>query len=159
MTSTISYQPQETKFCNTCNHTKLTSNFYKDVSKPDGFSTQCKICKSKANNSWKQSNQLQNSASKKAWRENNKSKVNANNAKRRATKLQATPGWCEVEQIKELYTQSEVITEETGILHHVDHIVPLQSDIVSGLHCLANLQIIPAVDNLSKNNHHWPDMP
>lgn len=28
-----------------------------------------------------------------------------------------------------------------------------------GLHCEDNLQILPALDNLSKGNRHWPDMP
>lgn len=54
--------------------------------------------------------------------------------------------------IKVIYLACEAITASTGIEHHVDHIVPLQGESVSGLHVWWNLQIIPAKENLSKSN-------
>ena len=51
--------------------------------------------------------------------------------------------------IQELYLEAQHQTETTGIEHHVDHIWPLS---VGGEHRMFNLQIIPATENLSKNN-------
>lgn len=88
-----------------------------------------------------------------------KSYANRKNAGRRAAKLQATPKWASEALILAIYEECQLLSEETGIPHHVDHAVPLISDIVCGLHCEDNLQILPALDNLSKGNRHWPDMP
>jgi hypothetical protein len=93
------------------------------------------------------------------WRQANPGKVKAIKAKRRAAKLQATPLWSETESIAEIYATAIELTKSEGITYHVDHIVPLQSDLVCGLHCLANLQILTKRENLRKSNLHWPDMP
>lgn len=82
-----------------------------------------------------------------AWQKENPGKANAQRAKRRATKLQATPSWAETDLIREFYVNCPA-----G--HHVDHIVPLQGRKVSGLHVLANLQYLTASENLSKSNKH-----
>jgi hypothetical protein len=77
---------------------------------------------------------------------------NAQNAARRAAKLQATPRWANFEAIKEVYRQCAERTRLTGEKQHVDHIYPLISDEVCGLHVAANLQILSASDNLKKSN-------
>lgn len=47
----------------------------------------------------------------------------------------------------------------TGIKHDVDHVVPLRSKLVCGLHNEFNLAVIPASENRSKGNRYWPGMP
>ncbi|MFZ4708219.1 MAG: hypothetical protein ACOYMH_00065 [Zwartia sp.] len=82
----------------------------------------------------------------------NAAKVNAKNNNRRADKLLRTPKWANLLEIESIYKECQKISKETGILHHVDHIVPLKGKIVSGLHWEDNLQIIPAKLNMQKNN-------
>ncbi len=80
----------------------------------------------------------------------------ANARYRQAMKLLRTPPWVtstERSQIASLYLQARQLTKETGIQHVVDHIIPLQGKLVSGLHCLANLQILTAAANRVKWNH------
>lgn len=70
-------------------------------------------------------------------------------------KMRNTPVWSDNVEINKLYKLAASVTRETGVPHHVDHIVPLQGEYVSGLHVSWNLQVIPAKDNLSKGNK-WP---
>jgi len=78
---------------------------------------------------------------------------------RRAAEKQATPAWANRKAMLAIYAEAVRLTELTGVEHHVDHIVPLQSPWVCGLHCEANLRIIPSYENQSKSNRWWPDMP
>jgi hypothetical protein len=79
--------------------------------------------------------------------------------KRYATKRQAAPAWASVEAMCALYEQADALTRETGERYEVDHIVPLQSKLVCGLHCEANLRVVKVGENRSKGNRWWPDMP
>lgn len=65
-----------------------------------------------------------------------------------------TPPWSNRAKIKKIYAECKRISIETGNVHHVDHIVPLQGKLVCGLHVHYNLQILTAFDNLSKSNKH-----
>lgn len=91
--------------------------------------------------------------SKRDYKKKNPSKNTELSNRRRAQKLNATPSWYESELVAMVYEKSR----EYGF--HVDHIVPLLSDKVCGLHCWHNLQIISPMDNYKKGNLTWPDMP
>lgn len=89
------------------------------------------------------------------YRRNNKHKAANISAKRRARKLLRTPKWLTKEhflEIESLYEQARNLTKLTGEDHHVDHIIPLKGDMVSGLHVPWNLQILHYKENLSKSN-------
>ena len=94
-----------------------------------------------------------------AYKNAHRAEYSAHAARRRASKLQATPAWANDFFIQEIYALAQLRTKLTGVKHHVDHIVPLQSKLVCGLHVEYNLAVIPARDNLHKSNRSWPDMP
>ena len=89
----------------------------------------------------------------------NPGSVNAGTAKRRAVKCQATPSWANEFFINEAYRLAKLREMTVGGKWQVDHIVPLRSKFVCGLHCEANLQVIMAAENIRKSNRHWPEMP
>ena len=106
---------------------------------------------------WKAKNPDKVAAEKKQYKARNQHKFNAYNGKRRAAKLLRTPKWLTADDlfmIEEAYHLAKLRTELTGISWHVDHILPLQGRKVSGLHVPANLQVIPAKENLKKSNRH-----
>jgi 5-methylcytosine-specific restriction endonuclease McrA len=79
----------------------------------------------------------------------------AHAAKRRAALAMATPVWLtkdHVRQIELIYAERDRVTKETGVDHHVDHIIPLRGKGVTGLHVPWNLQVIPAIQNVKKGN-------
>jgi carboxypeptidase C (cathepsin A) len=63
-----------------------------------------------------------------------------------------TPVWADMDAINTIYKQASRRSQIEGRLYHVDHIVPLNNPLVSGLHVQDNLQIILASENLSKSN-------
>ena len=55
----------------------------------------------------------------------------------------------ENKKILEIYKECVRISEETGIPHHVDHIIPISK---GGKHHPDNLQILTATENIRKSN-------
>jgi len=86
---------------------------------------------------------------------NNKLPYFVRAAERRANKLSATPHWLTADDKKWIawhYRHAKAMQDLTGIVHHVDHIIPLQGKLVCGLHTPYNLQVIPAAENIGKGN-------
>jgi hypothetical protein len=90
-----------------------------------------------------------------SYRQNNKERYAGLSARRRARKSNATPTWLTPDHHAEMlrfYEEAARLTVETGVIHHVDHIVPLQGKNICGLHVPWNLQVITMAENCSKGN-------
>ncbi len=79
------------------------------------------------------------------WQIRNRGRRNAYEILRRTRKILATPTWVDVEQLNNIY-----INCPKGM--QVDHIIPLKSKVVCGLHVPWNLQYLTASENASKGN-------
>jgi len=80
-------------------------------------------------------------------------KANVSTYKRRHR--EATPPWLTLEDrhaIRALYLHAQQMTRITGERYVVDHIVPLRSPEVCGLHVPWNLRVITQAANLQKSN-------
>jgi len=84
---------------------------------------------------------------------------NARYLARCAAKRTSKPLWANNFFIMEAYRLRKLREKICGGKWHVDHIVPLKSPIVCGLHWEGNLQVIPGAENFSKSNKRWPNMP
>lgn len=151
-------------YCPDCDCIKLKTDFYKNSARKNNCSTYCKECmkfrsmqylihnKEKRNEygkEWRKNNPDKARNSYLNWKKENKDRVNANNAQRRAAKLQACPKWLshkQKEEIISLYKNAQILNM------HVDHIIPLRGENVSGLHVPWNLQLLPSSENCRKSN-------
>lgn len=164
------------KTCSKCKTEKSFNEFHSNKNNKDGFQYQCKKCRketcaksflkryaenkeemrSKATEYyWKNRNtQLQKL---KRYRESSKGKATRCSLQRQreSIKFNRTPKWADIEKIKAYYDICSFFNEVNGyIKYHVDHIIPLKGNKVSGLHVHSNLQILPAKENMSKGNRY-----
>lgn len=90
------------------------------------------------------------------WRERNRDWYLARSAQyaaaRRTIVKRATPAWANKFFIGEIYHLSQLRSKYLGVPHDVDHIVPLQSPVVCGLHVEHNLRVVPRRENIRKGN-------
>lgn len=113
------------KYCARCDTVFFLEEFRKNKRTNSGYNTYCKSC------------HLDTTASTQVGRQSNY----------RGSKLERTVPWSELEQIKDFCNKCP-----SG--YHVDHIIPLNGELVSGLHVLSNLQYLPASENCSKSNSY-----
>jgi len=134
---------------------------------------------------WARANRVHKNNKAREWKKNNKDKIKASNNSYMATEKakilrsksaaaryklnpekhkakasaycsrvrHSTPVWEDKKHILKYYQMA------TRLGLEVDHIVPINSKLVCGLHCLANFQFLNRKDNASKGNRFWPDMP
>ena len=98
-----------------------------------------------------------NADRKKIYKSRHKHLTNANASKRRAALLQRIPIWqTEFDEfkIKCIYSVAAMLSRVNNEPWTVDHIIPLQGKIVSGLHVPSNLQFMRARENEAKRNKY-----
>ena len=71
--------------------------------------------------------------------------------RRQVQKKNACPPWADQSAILAIYKKCRQAAKDTGIAHHVDHIIPLQGRYVRGLHIAENLQILTSYENRHKS--------
>ena len=152
------------KVCSKCGATKALHMLNKDKGGIRGKKPYCRSCQNEAAKSyrsknkelcnqraseWRKANKEKTAKDLKEWKLKNKDRVNCNNAKRRAMRVDQTPELTQEEQkrIENLYWMARDLKAVSGQDYHVDHITPL---VRGGLHHPDNLQILPADLNLQK---------
>jgi hypothetical protein len=111
------------KICSKCGALLNIDDFWKDSTRLAGCNDYCKSCMKPLN------------------REAHRSVT----AKYNASKLNRTPVWANLEEIKRFY-------DNCPDGYQVDHIIPLQGKLVSGLHVHTNLQYLTPEENRIKSN-------
>lgn len=163
------------KTCTKCGEAKPLTAFAKSTghkSAKSGLRPCCKDCCNAWSREWRAQNPDKMKAARTKWSEENPGadkercakwraenpdKNRAKASKNRAARIQRTPPWADHGKINAVYAEQQRYLE-LGIEVHVDHIVPLQGELASGLHTHDNLQLLLAPDNCGKKNK-LPDDP
>ena len=166
------------KQCTRCLELKPITSFYvQTVNSKDGYQSHCKQCDNARKKAWINANpekakkhvktSEQNRLHKPQRREYRKilkktphmrASNNASYAKRRAAKLQRTPKWLteqDLKVMKAFYSIAQMLSKVNNEVWHVDHKIPLQGSLVSGLHVPGNLQLMRGIENETKRNEYY----
>lgn len=143
------------KYCYECNNLLSIDKFNLNKSRKSGLDNRCKKCASEYHQIHHQKNKDYINSKHRDHYYNNKEYYINKDAKRRAVKLNAIPSWYNKDmdlEIKNIYAEKDKLNKESGIIYHVDHIIPLCGKNVCRLHIPDNLQVITAEQNLQKGN-------
>ncbi|MGE0465342.1 MAG: hypothetical protein AB7P44_02715 [Steroidobacteraceae bacterium] len=105
-----------------------------------------------ARKAWEERNPAAALESFKRYRERNRAKIRARLAVSKEGREKRRVLWANQDAILDIYRQAELMTQTTGRLHVVDHVIPLQGRTVSGLHVETNLRVIEHHENAQKHN-------
>lgn len=109
-------------------------------------------CRRRARAAWEARHPERRKKALSDFRKRNPGRNTANAAGHKAQKRLAKPAWANDFFISEAYALARLRTRLTGIEWQVDHIVPLRSPLVCGLHVEHNLRVITKAENCRKRN-------
>lgn len=131
------------KECSGCRNILPYTEFHLDNYNSRGINYSCKKCRV-AENAATYKKPSTKEAHKRSYIKN-KDKIRARNALYRAQRELRCPSWADKTEIALIYKNCP---EDL----HIDHIIPLKGDLVSGLHVSENLQYLSPEDNIRKSN-------
>jgi 5-methylcytosine-specific restriction endonuclease McrA len=162
------------KTCYKCKATKAATEFHKDKSRKDGLKSNCKACQKAYEAANREAIAKRKAAYHVANREailEQKAAYEAANrevvAKRKAAHYKANPAKGSASTAKSMCGRAApswlndshheailcVYEVADALDYHVDHIVPRNHPLVSGLHVAWNLQALPPAKNMHKQNY------
>jgi hypothetical protein len=153
------------KECLSCGTFRTWDMFRKDSRTRTGYRASCKYCASVK----LKEDSVQNAEASKRYYLKHRDKVlkkKAEDRRRRpevykvfdamkkAKRRSAYVRWASPEGVQAVYDLAKHMTETTGEVHHVDHVIPIKGKKVTGLHVEGNLRVVTAKENLAKHNKY-----
>lgn len=155
------YHKNNSKKCSRCKIEKLFIEYYDAPDRRDGKYNLCIQCRKLKDAEFHAKHKVKRNVSCHKHYEDNKAAYFAKAKDRHTAKINRRPAWADYQAIKEIYQDCIDINlnaKAAGCSESfvVDHIVPLQGELVSRLHVENNLQIITAKENAVKYNKYTP---
>lgn len=135
------------KLCGNCLRVRNLLDFNKDASKTDGLLDICKDCSIHKSRTYRINNRENSKRSSLNNYYNHRDEYIARAIQYKTHRTFATPSWANLTKIKEIY-------DNCPAGYQVDHIIPLQGKLVSGLHIETNLQYLTREENNRKSNKY-----
>lgn len=133
------------KYCSPCSSIKPVQEFGVNKSKPDGLCTECKSCCSVHDKLYYTENKDRVDTRNTEYRLSHLAEASIRSKRYKTKRALSTPSWANVSAMNDFYSNCP-----EG--YQVDHIIPLQGELVSGLHVETNLQYLTKADNIAKGN-------
>ena len=149
-------------FCSACyKELKYSSRKWQEKKRrkngiaPRPLSLQTKQEKKEIYENWLERNRAKVNEQQRKWRQSNREKLRPYQSAYNAIRWKRTSiplAKLHLDQIVKIYEKRDGKIKQTGIDHHVDHIIPIKGKNICGLHVPWNMQILPAKENRQKSN-------
>lgn len=146
------------KKCYSCKNIQILDNYYPNNNHWDKLSHECRYCYQKYRDDnkehkkqYQQDNKEGIAKYRKQYYEKNKAEFIIKALERQTNLKNLIPDYLtkkDLKEIKNIYNLKKLISERTGVIYHVDHVICIY---FGGLHAPWNLAIVPADYNIGKH--------